>query len=279
MGDIDLLVRHEDLPEVATIFRGLGFREMDRRPGFAQAFYYTLEFFRDRHGWIIVEPHWSLAYPPFTRQVDMEEVWRRCERGRVVGVESWVLGREELLLHLCLHLTHHDGTAPLLWFYELDRLLREKAEALDWSRVVSLAGKAKLGFLLLEALQAVKLLFATPIPDRVLDQLLLESQGAAEGRLTRLLSGAPGVDGKESLAVLLTLKGLRAKLGYALALLFPSPQFMVTHYGLSRRRQLGLAYLRRFCYLSREGFKGLRRLRERPPTNDAEGGQRGSSHG
>lgn len=68
------------------------------------------------------------------------------------------------------------------------------------------------------------------------------------------------MDGKESLAVLFALDGFRVKLRYALALLFPSPEFMRIHYGLSRRRQLGYVYLRRFCYLSRESLKGIVRL-------------------
>lgn len=76
----------------------------------------------------------------------------------------------------------------------------------------------------------------------------------------RLLAGASTVDGKESLAVFFTLKGFRAKLSYALALLFPSPEFMRLQYGLTRRSQLGLAYIRRFCRLFWESSKGLLKL-------------------
>ena len=61
MGDLDLLVRKEDLSEATAIFRDLGYREVDRRPGFAQAFGNTLEFYKDRHGWIVAEPHWTIA--------------------------------------------------------------------------------------------------------------------------------------------------------------------------------------------------------------------------
>lgn len=260
MGDLDLLVRKDDLPEAASILRGLGFSEMDRRPGFAQAFYYTLKFFKDRHGWIIVEPHWSLAYPPFAERLDMGEVWKHCLRGQVVGVETWLLAQEELLLHLCLHLTHHDGTAPLLWFYELDRLLRQQEVAVSWSRVLVLAHAAKLEFFLSQALGAVQALFATPVPRQVMSQLTQERPRSVEGRLVRLLAGASTVDGKESLAVLFTLTGFRAKLRYALALLFPSPEFMLIQYGLTRRSQLGLAYIRRFCRLSWESLKGILKL-------------------
>lgn len=260
MGDLDLLVRKQDLAEVAAILRDLGFREMDRRPGFAQAFYYTLKFFKDRHGWIIVEPHWSLAYPPFAERLDMEPVWRRCVRGRVAGVETWLLAQEELLLNLCLHLAHHDGSAPLLWYYELDRFLRQQEATIDWSRVLILTQEAKLEFFLSKALGAVQALFATPIPGHVLSRLAQEPPRSVEGRLVRWLAGASTVDGKESLAVLFTLTGFSAKLRYALALLFPTPEFMRLQYGLSRRSQLGLAYIRRFCRLSWESLKGLLKL-------------------
>lgn len=260
MGDLDLLVQKEDLPRVARILRELGFREIDRRPGFAQAFSYSLEFFKDRHGWIIVEPHWTITYPPFADRVDMEGVWERCARGRVVGVEAWLLGREDVLLNLCLHLAHRDGSAPLLWFFELDRLLRREQDAIDWSRVLSVASQAKQGALLFRALGRVKALFDTPIPDPVLDQPAVELPRSVEGRLARLLAEGSTVDGKESLALLFTLAGFSAKFSYALALLFPSPEFMRLEYGLTRRGQLGFAYVRRGCRLAWESLKGVVKL-------------------
>jgi hypothetical protein len=260
MGDLDLLVRKEDLPHVAAIFRDLGYREIDRRTGFAQAFGNTLEFYKDRHGWIVAEPHWTIAYPPFVDRVDMDRVWMRCARGQVVGVETWLLSAEDLLLHLCLHLTHRDVAAPLLWFYEIDRLVRQEQGAFDWSRFVSATREAGLGSLLSRALGMVRALFGTPLPDRILDQLANAPAPFLEGRLVRLLAGGSSVDGKESLAVLFTLKGFRAKLKYALALLFPSPEFMRVEYGLTSGTQLGFAYLRRFRFLIQEGCKGIVRL-------------------
>jgi len=245
---------------VAAILQRLGYREIDRRPGFAQAFCHTLEFFKDRHGWIIVEPHWTIAYPPFVDRVDMEGVWRRCSRGRVVGVDTWLLAPEDLLLHLCLHLVHRGGTAPLLWSYEIDRLVRQEEAALDWHRLVVTAREAGLESLLSRTLGKVRALLATPLPDRILDQLANAPAPFLEGRLVGLLAGGSSVDGKESLALLFTLKGFRAKLKYALALLFPSPEFMRVEYGLTSETQLGVAYLRRFRFLVWEGCRGIVRL-------------------
>ncbi len=260
MGDLDLLVRKDELPEVGAIFRDLGYREVDRRAGFAQAFGNTLEFYKDRHGWIVVEPHWTIAYPPFVDRVDMERVWRRCVRGQVVGVETWLLSPEDLLLHLCLHLTHRDAAAPLLWFYEIDRLVRREQEAFDWSQFVSTAREARVELLLAQTLGRVRALFGTPLPDRVLDQLATAPRTSVEGRFVRLLAGAPDVDGKESLAIFFTLKGAQTKLKYALALLFPSPEFMRLEYGVTSGAQVCLAYIRRFFYFIREGSRGIAKL-------------------
>lgn len=260
MGDLDLLVRREDLAAVGAILRSLGFRELDRSAGFARAFSYTLKFFKDRHGWIVVEPHWTITYPPFVDRVDMAAVWRRCVRGRVMGEEAWLLGPEELLFHLCLHVSHRQEDAPLLWFYDVDRLLRPDPARFDWSRVLSLARETGLGYLLAGVLGRVRTLFATPIPEAITGELGREPPRSLEGRVLRLLAGPARVDGKESLAVLFALKGLRAKLRYARTLLFPSPEFMQVQYGLARPGHVGLAYLRRVCRFSWEGSKGLVRL-------------------
>lgn len=258
MGDLDLLVRKEDLPRVGDTLRGLGFQELEHRRGFAQTFSYTLVFLKERHGWIIVEPHWTIAYPPRIERFDMKGVWQRAGRGRVAGVETWLLGREDLLLHLCLHLAHPDGTAPLLWFYEVDRLLRQEGNAFDWPLFCAIAGEAKAGVLLSLVLGTVKAGFDTPIPSWVLAQLSREP--SVEGRLLRMMAGTSDVNGKEEMALFLTLPGVRARLSYALGLLFPSPRFMRLQSGARGPARLGAAYVRRVCRLVWEGSRGMARL-------------------
>lgn len=254
-GDIDLLVRAQELGEVARTLQRLGFQELEHRAGFARAFSYTSVFLKERHGWLIVEPHWTLAYPPFADRIDMEGVWARCARGRVVGVETWLLGREDLLLHLCLHLAHHAGAAPLLWFYDLDRLVRR--EALDWPRFLSIARPAALGFQVRRALGTARAQFGSPIPGGILERLAPAPHGSRERRLLPLLTGRTATAGGSELAVFLTLSGMRPRLRYLLGLLFPSPKFMRVRYALTRRRQLATAYPRRLYGLSWSGLKAV----------------------
>lgn len=258
MGDIDLLVRKEDLPKVQAMFSELGFSEMDRRPGFASHFSYTLKFFVERSFVVIVEPHWTIAYPPFTGRLDMEAVWARCVPTRVLGEETLSLGREDLLIHLCLHLIHRDD-APFLWLYELDRYLRQETEAVGWDLVLAISREAGVDRMVGRALDQAVGMLATPVPADVLEALGRPEPGRSRPLAERLAENS-NVDGSESLAHFFALKGLRAKFRYARSLFFPQPEFMMLQYGLTHRRQLPATYTRRFCWFSWQAAKGLAHL-------------------
>ncbi len=125
MDDLDLLVHREDLSAIRDMFDQFGYLRHEQQPGFLEAFSYSLEFIHPQHG-LIVEPHWTLAYPPFVAATDMAPVWARTVKQQWMNRETWALGQEDLLLHLCLHLLHKGEHAPLLWYYELDRLIRQQ---------------------------------------------------------------------------------------------------------------------------------------------------------
>jgi hypothetical protein len=262
-GDLDLLVPRDSIRALADVLTARGFRHVDRRAGFAQDFYYTLSFMKNRHGWIIVEPHWTITYPPFVNRIDMSAVWDRCHRTVVLGVETWRLGSEDLFLHLSLHLIHGGEQAPLLWLYELDRLIRSETGKLDWGQVGLLARQTGQNRLLAEVFRRLKDTFDSPIPaDLVLELETAPLQqmglgGSLESRLVQLLAGRSRLSGREQFALLFTIPGFWRKLRYSVSLLFPSPQYMRVHYELSTRRQLYLGYVLRTLRL---GWQGLRWL-------------------
>ena len=255
-GDIDLLVRKPDLERVERELASLGFVAVDRRRGFAREFSYTLELVKDVHGGIVVEPHWTLAYPPFVDALDMERVWAACRPGRVAGVETLLLAPAALLLNLCLHLVHKAPAAPLLWQLDIDRLVRREGGDLDWQELMALARGAGVERQVRAALVQVEATLATPLPSGILGTLA----SAGPAPLDSLLAAEAGVDGRESLALFFALSGVRRRARYAAALLFPSPCFMTVEYGLTHRRHLVPAYLRRVSYFGWQALKGTARL-------------------
>ena len=256
MGDLDLLVQRENYSGVRGALQHLGYTEVDRRPGFAETYSYTLEFVKDRHGWITVEPHWTLAYPPFMDTIDMPTVWSRCRRGTVAGVETWLLSREDLLINLCWHLHHKGADTPLLWWYELDLLLCCHASAVDWPRLVSTIGCGVHAGLFVDVLTTLVREFRSPIPAHaVID--LSTAASIPTPHSARLFTGPLAVDGVESLAQFFAIKGLGAKAAYAWALLVPSREFMTRHYGVATPGRLSLCYGLRGLSLAWSTAKGL----------------------
>ena len=257
MDDLDILVHHEDLPAITHIFEQLGYTSHEQRPGFLEAYSYSLEFIHPRHG-VVVEPHWTLVYPPFIGTTAMEPVWTRTVRQRWRGMDTERLCQSDLLLHLCLHLLHKGIHSPLLWYYELHQLIRGQDFPLNWNLFVDQAqAMDQVGFVS-EVLMTVNHHFHSPIPDSVMNRLQIPAERASspsprptQGHLLAHTS----LSGREEFALLCSLQGLRQKIHYASALLFPSPRYMAQRYGLSGPMGLIRAYISRACHLFWEGGK------------------------
>ncbi len=257
MDDLDLLVHYEDLSTVNEILHELGYASHEHRSGFLETYSYSLEFYHPRQG-VIVEPHWTLAYPPVTAGAAMGPVWARTERRRILEMETATLCHADLLVHLCLHLLHKATRAPLLWYYELDRLIRLGEEALSWEVVIAQARETDQAGLIAEVLATVVRRFDSPVSEAIL-KALLEPSAETAARPPRPMSEQmlrqSSLYGREEFAVLCSLRGLRPKARYAAALLFPSPSYMARRYGLSGFRTLPLAYFLRAWRLFGNGCR------------------------
>lgn len=257
MDDLDLLVHREDLSAIKEIFDQLGYAQHEQRPGFLEAFSYSLEFIHPQHG-VIVEPHWTLVYPPFVATAAMEPIWARTVRQRWLDMDITTLSQEDLLLHLCLHLLHKGEHAPLLWYYEFDMLIRQKRSPQDWNVFVHQAQAMGQASLIADVLATLMHHFHSTIPDSIISSLLSSSRPShsilpypvREQMLTR-----SSLNGREEFALLCSLQGLRPRIQYASALLFPSPRYMVQRYGLSSPMGLISSYIARVCHLFWQGCK------------------------
>jgi hypothetical protein len=257
MDDLDLLVHRKDLSAVKDIFDQLGYVRHEQRPGFLEAFSYSLEFIHPQHG-LIVEPHWTLVYPPFVTTTDMAPIWARTVRRQWMNVDTWTLSQADLLLHLCLHLLHKGEQAPLLWYYELDALIRQKQSPVDWNVFMHQVEATGQAGLIADVLTTLMHHFHSTIPDSIMSRLLRHSRPSpsiSSRTMRDHMLVQSSLNGREEFALLCSLHGLLPKLQYAYALLFPSPQYMVHRYGSSSPMGLIGSYIARASFLSWEGCK------------------------
>jgi hypothetical protein len=171
MADVDLLVPRDAIPSAIQIAQQAGF--MPDRQFFADAdgvlHYHAPPMTKNG---LIVELHWGLTRESNLPEINVDDLWARAHRIEVNGVEAWSLSPEDLLLHLAVHASYgHRLFHQLRSLYDMEVVLQKFGKSLDWRvfLVVCRQWQAERGVHL--ALQLLKDLFASPVPEDVLTAL------------------------------------------------------------------------------------------------------------
>ena len=173
MSDIDLLIKRRDLAECTSILEELGYRATG---------YFSLDDknIDTKHvppmqntGGAMVEVHWTLLEEdePFT--IDAEALWQRTVPARFANVDAFALGVEDLILHLCLHLTYqHYLNLGLRGLMDIALIIHKFGEKIDWNKLVEIAkswGSERVTAL---TLKLVETQLNVPFPSEVIFALL-----------------------------------------------------------------------------------------------------------
>ena len=236
-GDIDVLVRPEDAPRARPLLENLGYIV-------APAVWEALQngadtqanFFKHTgRGVVVVELHTDLLSNGFFRghiSLDTDGLWSRARPARLAGTDTLVLGPEDQLLHLCLHLAGHYFFAPQS-LRDIDLLCR--TDALDWPLFLRLAADAHAAPLSYAALSAAATVLQTPVPAPVLPALAPPRGAARLAALAavRAADTSPKGAATERLRwpLLWGLLGTaRARRSALRRTLLPDFRWLVTHY-------------------------------------------------
>ena len=134
MGDLDLLIRKDDLMRVDELLLEMGCTPTanNRVVGKDNNEFVYIMPKRD----VSLEIHWSILSPMFPFAVDTEGQWERSRPVRIAGVDAAVFCPEDLLLHICLHAGCTHGFEPgLKLFCDVSELLQHGGEGMDWGLV------------------------------------------------------------------------------------------------------------------------------------------------
>lgn len=104
-GDLDLLVRRDELDAATSAMQGLGYRldETYRSASYYRAHHYHLIFRHAVHPWLCFEIHWDLSLPVMDVAFDAEGLRRRARPAGRAEPEVLVPSPADALLLLALH--------------------------------------------------------------------------------------------------------------------------------------------------------------------------------
>lgn len=138
MGDLDLLVKQDDLMKVDALLLQMGCvpAQENRVVGTDNnEFVYAMPK-RD----VSLEIHWSLLPPQFPFPIDTAGQWERSRPAVIADEDAAVLCPEDLLLHLCIHAACTHGFDPgLKLFCDISEILCHRAGGIDWELLQSRA--------------------------------------------------------------------------------------------------------------------------------------------
>lgn len=133
MNDIDVLARPGDLERVAAIAADLGYRPPHpfNLGSAIQTGKHLPRLTKERHARI--EIHWTITSIGQLYTIDPGGLWERAVPLRMDGRDALALSSEDLLLHICLHISYqHQFAFDLRSFCDIAEMIARFGPDLDW---------------------------------------------------------------------------------------------------------------------------------------------------
>jgi len=174
-GDIDLLIRFDDLVRLCPSLRSMGYlptgediQELARRNWFKTGFL-------KKNGFpVSLEIHWNWVQPTRARP-NIDRMWARSRTTSQDGLSVRLLSYEDMLLYLCAHLSYHSFDLRLIWMCDLYEIISQKGSTLDWSYIFKQASQQRLQTPLFVTLDYLRSVFGADIPANVLKEIKINN--------------------------------------------------------------------------------------------------------
>jgi hypothetical protein len=194
MGDVDLAVRPERVPEAVEALRGAGFTPEDESAERLLAVHHS-HAFRHPDGQE-VDLHRGILWMP---GLD-EDFWQGSVEAEVAGASVRILNPADQLLHVCVHGAAWNPIPPLRWVADAYKVIEAAGGRIDWARLVELGERGRLTLPLRETLGFLAERLEAPVPGEAREALARVPVRRAERRAYEALALPPSP--RRSLAML-----------------------------------------------------------------------------
>ena len=147
MADLDLLIKEGDFSRTKAILEQLGYAEVAaaKLHFCRQEYNYESIFSKILPGDIplIVEIHHVLGYSR-PHKISFPELWERIVTVGDGNQKITLLSKEDIFLHLSLHLKRHIRKLSLKFLVDISELLKNYNDDLDWRYIIKYAQKNRI---------------------------------------------------------------------------------------------------------------------------------------
>lgn len=264
LGDVDLLVAPEEFRPALQQLLANGGVATHAEPfdGAYELVTHHVALVFPQVSQVVVELHHRWLSLP-ARQAGlapMGELRSRAQTVQWAGRPVDVPSAEDQVLHLSAHLSIHSAVMQrLIWFYDVDQVIRQAGAGLDWEAVMQRAQRYQMALPLRQTLATVVQAFGAPLPDGLLARLHALPVSAAERQRYGEAAWGPHSRLGDGVQKLAGLPGASARLRFAGRLVWPERAFMRQRYPEDSPVRLTARYAERWLAVLSEYVRVRRR--------------------
>ena len=167
MGDIDLLVHQEHLETMDTIMRRFGYESNRDNIWDENENYHLPKYIRHPYQ---IEIHWNLVPPDISVTLDLSGIWARAQHLQIGNVTALMLAPEDLVIHLCLHVSAHHlfQVRPLRNLCDIAATIHYYRDNINWQQMHQWAKDSQIGGYIALTLILVKEVLDMPIRENII---------------------------------------------------------------------------------------------------------------
>ena len=175
MFDIDILVKEEQLKQSEEIIKDLGYSP--RLENVCSESHYRnnhhhLQPYQSEDKLVHVDIHHSLIPNSNPHSIDLARVWSRADRVVVAGTNTLTLCPEDMLLHLCLHISLADTFLGMLkGLCDISEIIKKFKTNFNWDQILNESKEYRVINYMYYTLWIVREVLSIEIPDEVLNHL------------------------------------------------------------------------------------------------------------
>jgi len=255
MIDIDLLVKGNDIQEADRVLSQLGYEfELG----------VTGSSYPKRHTDYVKH----IGYRGKDFDIDLHskiyglpglDPWINALPAKIASTDTFILGPEDFLLYLCLHLDHHirtEGCARLVWWWDILELIKHYQGKLNWDYVIQTARKHKVEKYVHRVLHTIDKEFEGDVPADILVQL--KGDNVIHPINDLLYPPKDSIVRKiYSTFVFITASPIQYKIYRTFRAVFPCRDYMIRRYSIENPKQLHFSY---FVHIGTRAVEIMRTL-------------------
>jgi hypothetical protein len=187
MSDVDILVEKDRLKDSVAVLSKLGYVSLYGDEPFYRE-HHHIQPYKKKDSFAVIEVHHNIVSEPLISLIDTDCLWEDTQNLELGGINTLVLSAENLLLHLCMHLSTHTFISGMRILVDISESLTHYKDSLDWDLFVKRSNEFGVGSSVYYPLWLAKEMMNADIPANVLGDLKVEPKlSYPEARLLRTI--------------------------------------------------------------------------------------------